>query len=91
MLLQFLRDRFEEEFFSTVSDTISSMLVMATVQILSAHASDEEYLDKSEHKYIKVRLLHSSASLCHSLRDTQIVSKRSAAKPDQQNAHYIQA
>jgi hypothetical protein len=29
---------------------------MVTTKILSAHASDEEYLDKDVHNYIKVAL-----------------------------------
>jgi len=44
----------------TLTDPVATLLVMVTNKILSAHASDEEYLDKDKHNYIKVGLLSSS-------------------------------
>ena len=38
----------------TLTDPEATILVMLTTKILSSHASDEEYIDKDHHNYIKV-------------------------------------
>lgn len=55
-LSQELRNRYEKNLLETLTDPVATMFVMITVKILSAHGTDEEYLDKDVHNYIKVRL-----------------------------------
>ena len=56
---------FEKNLLETLSDPVATIFVMITVKILSAHGTDEEYLDKEEHNYIKVRSL---TALRHSIQ-----------------------
>lgn len=48
-----LQQRFEKNLLETLTDPVATLFVMVTTKILSAHASDEEYLDKDVHNYIK--------------------------------------
>jgi hypothetical protein len=48
-----LENRFEKNLLQTLTGPESTLFVMVTTKILSAHASDEEYIDKTVHNYIK--------------------------------------
>lgn len=52
--MQKLLARYEKNLLETLTDPVSTIFVMITVKILSAHGTDEEYLDKDVHNYIKV-------------------------------------
>lgn len=54
--VQDLRNRFESTLLNSISDPVAALEVMVTVKILSAHAADEEYLDREDHRFIKVGL-----------------------------------
>ena len=54
-LLQDLLARYEKNLLETLTDPVATIFVMITVKILSAHGTDEEYLDKNVHNYIKAR------------------------------------
>lgn len=54
--LQDLLARYEKNLLETLTDPVATIFVMITVKILSAHGTDEEYLDKDVHNYIKARL-----------------------------------
>ena len=53
-MLQDLLARYEKNLLETLTDPVATIFVMITVKILSAHGTDEEYLDKDVHNYIKV-------------------------------------
>ena len=54
LIVQALKNRFDQNLLETITDPVATIFVMITVKILSAHSTDEEYLDKDVHNYIKV-------------------------------------
>ena len=52
--VQELKNKFEKNLLLTLTDPLATILLMLTTKIRSSHASNEEYISKERHNYIRV-------------------------------------